>query len=255
MVENYVQIPDDSTNTGKKIRSNQRTVSGNTVEEHFMILQDYIDNYQAKIDSSGHLFTVGSITSMPTITIGSVSAIVDSVYIQSGDNINLGTTWTGIGSVLNTNLYPGSKVYQGTAPWIINGSVNVNNYSNLGSNRIITNFSELGSSRIITAGSIQVVNPYNGSVTSLPNITINSPSTIGSLANQNITGSIINQQVSPVDSSQNNPHYTMKYIISGTSTGITGSRIGSIIQYIGTGSFVSVLTYSNDLLVNIGSWT
>ena len=38
-----------------------------------------------------------------SITIGSVSAQVDSVYIQSGDNINLGTAWTGVGSVYVAN--------------------------------------------------------------------------------------------------------------------------------------------------------
>jgi len=63
----------------------------------------------AIVDDSHRLYTTGSITSMPPISIGgsifigSVSASVDSVYIQSGDNVNLGNAWTGIGSVRVSN--------------------------------------------------------------------------------------------------------------------------------------------------------
>jgi len=54
-----------------------------------------------------------------------------------------------------------------------------------------------------------------------------------------------------------NPATELIYIISGTSTGVTGSEIGSIILHKadGTGSYVRVLTYSNNQLVNVGSWT
>jgi len=52
-----------------------------------------------------------------------------------------------------------------------------------------------------------------------------------------------------------NPAYKFEYITSGTATGVTGSEIGSIIQFVsGGGSFVSVLTYSNNQLTNVGSW-
>jgi len=45
------------------------------------------------------------------------------------------------------------------------------------------------------------------------------------------------------------------YITSGTATGIsTGSEIGSIVKHYSTGSFVRVLTYSNNQLINVGSW-
>jgi len=39
-----------------------------------------------------------------SIFIGSVSASVDSIYVQSGDNVNLGTAWTDIGSVHISNI-------------------------------------------------------------------------------------------------------------------------------------------------------
>ena len=46
----------------------------------------------------------------------------------------------------------------------------------------------------------------------------------------------------------------LRYIISGTATGVTGSQVGSIIKFIGTGSYVKTLTYSNNVLVTAGSW-
>src|SRR3990167_8677229 len=77
----------------------------------------------------------GSINTIVTgsIMIGSVSATVDSVYIQSGNNVNLGSAWTNIGSVLISNPEAiGSlsiqsmigSVNQNTDPWRVTGSVN-----------------------------------------------------------------------------------------------------------------------------------
>ena len=63
------------------------------------------------------------------------------------------------------------------------------------------------------------------------------------------------QQTSPLDDSKNNPAWKFEYIISGTSTGAIGSTIGSVIQFVGTGSFVNVLTYSAGLLTNVGSYS
>ncbi len=60
----------------------------------------------------------------------------------------------------------------------------------------------------------------------------------------------------PTDSALNNPWMTLEYISSGAGTGIdTGSVIGSITQFVGAGSYVKSLTYSNNNLTNIGSWT
>lgn len=56
-----------------------------------------------------------------SIVIGSVSANVDNIYIQSGDQLNLGTTWTGVGSVVVSGTLPttltgvGSVVISGTS--------------------------------------------------------------------------------------------------------------------------------------------
>jgi len=42
------------------------------------------------------------------ITIGSVSATVESIYVQSGDNVNLGTSWTDVGSIYDIETTPTS---------------------------------------------------------------------------------------------------------------------------------------------------
>ncbi len=69
------------------------------------------------------------------------------------------------------------------------------------------------------------------------------------------SGVMVTDGTSPIDSLQNNPLLKLTYVISGTSTGVTGSEIGSIVQFIGTGSFVQVLSYSGNQLTEIGSWS
>ena len=83
---------------------------------------------------------------------------------------------------------------------------------------------------------------------------------IGSLALslENIyvqSGNISITEQTPTNPNKNNTYTTLLYVTSGTSTGVTGSQIGSIIQYIGAGSFVKVISYSNNQIVNIGSWS
>ena len=116
------------------------------------------------------------------------------------------------------------------------------------------------------------------------NIGVNNPTTIGSYTVQTVaisgmpwvqySGTLIIGSVSanvdsvyiqsgdnirladslPNAANLNNPYYSFVYLGSGTSTGVVGSRIGSIVQYIGVGSYVQVLKYSNNNLISIGSW-
>ncbi len=67
--------------------------------------------------------------------------------------------------------------------------------------------------------------------------------------------SITIQETNPIDSNKNNPAFKFEYQISGTAGGTTGSRIGSIIQFIDAGSFVNILTYTNNRITNIGSYS
>ena len=54
----------------------------------------------------------------------------------------------------------------------------------------------------------------------------------------------------------NNPAWQFDYMTSGTVTGITiGSSIGSVIQFIGAGSFIQTITYTNNNITNVGSWS
>ncbi len=57
MTENFVILPSDTSNTGKLVRTNQRVVGGSNVEEHYMILQDRENNFQAQV-ISGPITTV-----------------------------------------------------------------------------------------------------------------------------------------------------------------------------------------------------
>lgn len=68
-------------------------------------------------------------------------------------------------------------------------------------------------------------------------------------------GSIGNYEAIPTNALKNNPYYTFEYLISGTATGVTGSTIGSIVQFIGVGSYVQVLSYLKDDITNVGSWS
>ena len=49
MADKFVQLPNDSGNTGKKIRTNERVVGADTVEEHFNILQDRFSDVQGSV--------------------------------------------------------------------------------------------------------------------------------------------------------------------------------------------------------------
>ena len=109
----------------------------------------------ADVNSEGRLLVSAEISG--NIIIGSVSATVDSIYVQSGNNMHLGSAWTNIGSVLVTNpseigslgvqtisgtveigtdpVPVSGIVNQGTDPWITLGSGAITNFGALGSDR------------------------------------------------------------------------------------------------------------------------
>ena len=68
--------------------------------------------------------------------------------------------------------------------------------------------------------------------------------------------SVVIKETDPTADTKNNPAWQFDYMTSGTATGITtGSSIGSIIQFIDAGSFVQTITYANNNITNIGSWS
>ena len=409
MVENYVVLPTDTSNTGKLVRTNQRVIGGSPVEEHFMILQDYTNNFQAQVISgptlavtglavyavqAGSYNTYGMITTGSEFYVkaGSIQTynplgstfVLGSVYATG--SINIATDLTAIGSYTR---YIGSEVWNRVAGSIVNwpGYLGSENYNYIYSGT--TWIQEPEFRKVVlsgispVSGTITIDNRVAGSIVNMPSISITNPETIGSFTNQQITGSvaittgiipisgniklfdssggqiyfvgspnyaipisgtatvtgsvfvtgsinlvnqlgstlilsspgsivivgsvavtspinvttgsevyikagsiqtytplgstfvlgsvyttgsinIINQYLGskswlidtiPNSPDRNNPAYKFEYIISGTTTGITGSRIGSITEFIGAGSYVKTLIYSNDLLTTVGSYS
>jgi len=117
--------------------------------------------------------------------------------------------------------------------------------------------------QIISASGTQfglIVSPEGRALVDISGATINIGSVSANVdsiyiqSGNNIVGSFVDLQTSPIDVTKNNPAWKFEYIISGTSTGAIGSSIGSITQFIGAGSFVSVATYSAGLITSIGSY-
>ena len=70
------------------------------------------------------------------------------------------------------------------------------------------------------------------------------------------SGTVFQEDNLPTSTLSNNPYYALVYVSSGTSTGLnSGSAIGTVVQHIGAGSYVKALTYVNNNLVNVGSWS
>jgi hypothetical protein len=72
MADDKIIMPDDAANTGKKVRTQTRTVGANTVHEHYVILQDETSDNQASISAAGALKVDGSAVTQPvsgTVTV------------------------------------------------------------------------------------------------------------------------------------------------------------------------------------------
>jgi hypothetical protein len=100
------------------------------------------------------------------------------------------------------------------------------------------------------------VNPDGSINTVVSGISIDIGSAIFNLEDVYVrSGNVSITEQTPINPNKNNAFTTLLYVVSGTTTGVTGSQIGSIIQFIGAGSFVKVISYSNNQIVNIGSWS
>src|SRR3990167_5823807 len=175
MTDEVIRLSTDASNTGKYVRTNQRTVGSVDVQEHYMILQDATNNFQAQI-ISGNVNTAtglavwaiqaGSYNTYGTITTGS------EVYIKAGSIQTYSSI--GIGSV---QLVPGSlEVYQltnsnlqvqatqETSPWIVSGTSTVaGSVFVIGSINLVN---QLGSTLLLsTPGSVAVYGTLGASGT------------------------------------------------------------------------------------------
>jgi len=165
--------------------------------------------------------------------------IISSSGVQYGLIINSDGT-IGISGALSVDsvFVRSGTIYQISGnTYVTSGNISV---TNLGSESWIKNFGDLGST-------VLVDNLYPGSESWIKNF--------GNLGSSRvIEGSVFVMEDVPTAHIFNNELEQLEYIVSGTATGVTGSTIGSIIKFIGTGSYVKVLTYSNDLITKVGSW-
>lgn len=113
MTENYVQLPSDTSNTGKKVRTNQRTVGANDVEEHFNIIQDYSSDRQAQV-------VINNSTSITGLAVWAAQAGSYNIYVQNNLTVEQDRGvfgWSGAsfnGSITGTPIFSpgaGSKVF------------------------------------------------------------------------------------------------------------------------------------------------
>jgi hypothetical protein len=168
-------------------------------------IMDGIGSGNLAIVDDSHRLWVNALIS-GGIHIGSVSANVDSIYVQSGDNININKaevygSGTFIGSITSM---PSVNVTAGSEQWIMN--------------------------TVEVSGGVDVNNLYAGSkswiVDTLPDA-----------------------------SDRNNEAWKFEYE--------TNNNLGSITQFIGAGSYVSVFTWEGysgtaigigSRVTNMGSW-
>ena len=114
----------------------QTTILGSSVDAN-----DY--RYQMDVTSEGAVPISGTVNAniSGSIVIGSVSAHVDSIYVQSGTMYQVsGNTYVTSGIISIDNIYTGSHVYQGTNPWAVSGIVNVDSAYVTSGNVAITNY-------------------------------------------------------------------------------------------------------------------
>ena len=185
----------------------------------------------AIVTDAGELLITGSVTT--EVTIGAVTAGSESFLfgISGGDWMPLAVV-SGTEAILRTDV----SVSVGSESVIVGGSIQT--YTQLGSVEV---WQTTNSDMQVQV--TQETSPWVVSGTA----TVTNFGVLGS--------SRVIEEVSPLDSSQNNALLKLEYVISGTSSGVFGSEIGSVVQFIGVGSFVKVITYNNNVITQVGSWS
>jgi hypothetical protein len=84
MGNNFVVLPDDATNTGKRVRTNDRIVSATTVHEHYWIAQDPTNDVQARVVSAAPSANAAGMVVWPAINTVTVSNAISGNVAISG---------------------------------------------------------------------------------------------------------------------------------------------------------------------------
>jgi len=130
MAEQFIQLPTDAANTGKKVRVNERTVGANTVEEHFTIIQDYTKDFQAQVLSGAPSINLGTgllVWAQPVGSYATYRTDIGSIRIaEQGLNLQVYNSglFTVVGSITSMPVSAtGSTVLSGISS--ITGSVSL----------------------------------------------------------------------------------------------------------------------------------
>lgn len=176
------------------------------------------------ISASGtqHGLIINSDGSLNVGVSGTISANIDNVFVQSGTffqtsgNVFVvsGNSWAGIGSVLVTNN-PTSQFVPSGNIYVVSG----NAWTGIGS--------------VLTQNPVYVTS--SGTLYA----------TVSGAGNFSVTGSIVEKQVAPTNSAQNNPLFNLTF---------SGGVLTQAVQFIGAGSYVKNLSYSGTTLAQAGSW-
>ena len=158
----------------------------------------------------------------------SASGTQFGMIVNSDGSINVGNI---VGSIVigsvsanvdNIYMSSGNAFVPSGNMFVVSG----NAWSGVGS---ITGNVSQGTTPWIVAGSTQITNsivPVSGT--------------------SKVTGSVYKMEGIPTSSIYNNPRFS--YVYSGTG-------IGSVYQFIGTGSYVQSFGYSGDNLISVSAWT
>jgi len=97
-IAGYIQLPSDSGNTGKKVRTQTRVVGADTVQEHFFIpislekkLGLYIAAFSGVIQASAHTFTTGGFFWLQVPAGSTIKARIRRMNFQTNVGSSLST--------------------------------------------------------------------------------------------------------------------------------------------------------------------
>lgn len=200
--------------------------------------------------------TVTNLATAGSLNIQNTNSFISSgaVFVPSGNTfIVSGNNWAGVGSVYNAGGYMAGSVQVTNTVLQVSGPVKVTNES-------FINVIPSGTFYSTIAGSGTLGIPISGVVT------VSNLATAGSLATQGVIGSVqlttsyfpgsvYIVDANPIATGHNNPAWSFTYGSSGITTGMTGSSIGSIFQYIGVTTYTQKLTWQSGLIIAVGSWS
>lgn len=159
-IGSIISMPDINVSTGSEVYVQNFNDLGSSV----VVTNLYAGSSVWQGERFGVSGIVGVLGSVEVFSNTGSVEVYGSLSAEAGSEVYV-MNWNEIGSsVVVTNLYTGSSLYQGER-YGISGIVDIGNFDDIGSSVVITNFSDIGSSRVITnfgdLGSSVVVTNFN----------------------------------------------------------------------------------------------